>query len=170
MPEPFIVAEEEHTIFFDGSARAGAELISAEWSDRTLIEEIPRIERAVAQKFEDRSMELVCSRLRDHIHLRACTLSILGGVCTCQYIEFADGVDSQQISAHAAGSDRKLARSAILDSIHQKQIFKRTPARHRKRIALARNGTGTLVRSEEHTSELQSLRHIVCRLLLEKKK
>src|SRR5437899_6452390 len=26
------------------------------------------------------------------------------------------------------------------------------------------------LRSEEHTSELQSLRHIVCRLLLEKKK
>jgi len=25
-------------------------------------------------------------------------------------------------------------------------------------------------RSEEHTSELQSLRHLVCRLLLEKKK
>src|ERR1035438_3437193 len=31
-----------------------------------------------------------------------------------------------------------------------------------------RKGTGT--RSEEHTSELQSLRHLVCRLLLEKKK
>src|SRR5262245_65690192 len=29
--------------------------------------------------------------------------------------------------------------------------------------------SGTL-RSEEHTSELQSLRHLVCRLLLEKKK
>src|SRR5471030_184321 len=28
----------------------------------------------------------------------------------------------------------------------------------------------TLNRSEEHTSELQSLRHLVCRLLLEKKK
>src|SRR5205814_10566815 len=28
----------------------------------------------------------------------------------------------------------------------------------------------TLRRSEEHTSELQSLRHLVCRLLLEKKK
>src|ERR1035441_1516538 len=27
----------------------------------------------------------------------------------------------------------------------------------------------TLIRSEEHTSELQSLRHLVCRLLLEKK-
>src|SRR5215831_21183710 len=30
--------------------------------------------------------------------------------------------------------------------------------------------TGTVPRSEEHTSELQSLRHLVCRLLLEKKK
>src|SRR5262245_62604848 len=28
---------------------------------------------------------------------------------------------------------------------------------------------GLLTRSEEHTSELQSLRHLVCRLLLEKK-
>src|SRR5262245_65295793 len=30
--------------------------------------------------------------------------------------------------------------------------------------------TCTGARSEEHTSELQSLRHLVCRLLLEKKK
>src|SRR5262245_64842566 len=29
---------------------------------------------------------------------------------------------------------------------------------------------GSSFRSEEHTSELQSLRHLVCRLLLEKKK
>src|SRR5947199_6462355 len=34
--------------------------------------------------------------------------------------------------------------------------------------ALARDTT-TIRRSEEHTSELQSLRHLVCRLLLEKK-
>src|SRR5437899_5972808 len=32
------------------------------------------------------------------------------------------------------------------------------------------SGTQALLRSEEHTSELQSLRHLVCRLLLEKKK
>src|SRR5438045_6989411 len=31
-------------------------------------------------------------------------------------------------------------------------------------------GAGVRTRSEEHTSELQSLRHLVCRLLLEKKK
>src|SRR5437899_8775613 len=33
-----------------------------------------------------------------------------------------------------------------------------------------RNDSYTFTRSEEHTSELQSLRHLVCRLLLEKKK
>src|SRR5436853_2924933 len=32
------------------------------------------------------------------------------------------------------------------------------------------NPSTQAVRSEEHTSELQSLRHLVCRLLLEKKK
>src|SRR5262245_63079888 len=46
-------------------------------------------------------------------------------------------------------------------------------------IHLARHGNADLFldtlpygahRSEEHTSELQSLRHLVCRLLLEKKK
>src|SRR5258705_2942696 len=31
-------------------------------------------------------------------------------------------------------------------------------------------GVVSVSRSEEHTSELQSLRHLVCRLLLEKKK
>src|SRR5947199_4260071 len=42
-----------------------------------------------------------------------------------------------------------------LSSVHTKQ-------RNRTRRSLER--------SEEHTSELQSLRHLVCRLLLEKKK
>src|SRR5947199_6947533 len=48
--------------------------------------------------------------------------------------------------------------------------------RHRTRFnELLRTGLATTkeaasLRSEEHTSELQSLRHLVCRLLLEKKK
>src|SRR5437899_6649940 len=37
-------------------------------------------------------------------------------------------------------------------------------------IAAATTGANNAARSEEHTSELQSLRHLVCRLLLEKKK
>src|SRR5262245_63667842 len=37
-------------------------------------------------------------------------------------------------------------------------------------ISPPRSSTTSPRRSEEHTSELQSLRHLVCRLLLEKKK
>src|SRR2546422_5928305 len=40
----------------------------------------------------------------------------------------------------------------------------------RARIAVAAIRTGARKRSEEHTSELQSRLHLVCRLLLEKKK
>src|SRR5258705_9375513 len=43
-----------------------------------------------------------------------------------------------------------------------------SPHRERCRRAAPRNPLP--MRSEEHTSELQSLRHLVCRLLLEKKK
>src|SRR5262245_65451851 len=37
-------------------------------------------------------------------------------------------------------------------------------------VLAASDPTTWVTRSEEHTSELQSLRHLVCRLLLEKKK
>src|SRR5215208_7101591 len=45
-------------------------------------------------------------------------------------------------------------------------VIGRQPGAH----ALARLVRGTVSRSEEHTSELQSRGHLVCRLLLEKKK
>src|SRR5258705_9549357 len=38
------------------------------------------------------------------------------------------------------------------------------------KLALFCSDSNSYQRSEEHTSELQSLRHLVCRLLLEKKK
>src|SRR5258705_5193763 len=48
----------------------------------------------------------------------------------------------------------------------------RVDARRAQRLDLreGRRRRAFRVRSEEHTSELQSLRHLVCRLLLEKKK
>src|SRR5690349_23718469 len=46
---------------------------------------------------------------------------------------------------------------------------RRLPARRRPR-RLPRLGVAERERSEEHTSELQSRRDLVCRLLLEKKK
>src|SRR5262245_63089119 len=43
-------------------------------------------------------------------------------------------------------------------------------SRETARQALQQSMDRRSARSEEHTSELQSLRHLVCRLLLEKKK
>src|SRR5947199_2331696 len=43
-------------------------------------------------------------------------------------------------------------------------------ARADVQTVLEQGAGGRVTRSEEHTSELQSLRHLVCRLLLEKKK
>src|SRR5205814_9148997 len=43
------------------------------------------------------------------------------------------------------------------------------PARHGPAAGARRGRPRSGPRSEEHTSELQSLRHLVCRLLLEKK-
>src|SRR5437870_12827598 len=45
------------------------------------------------------------------------------------------------------------------------RVRHREPSRRQRR-----RRRGTRVRSEEHTSELQSRGHLVCRLLLEKKK
>src|SRR5262245_65055955 len=56
-----------------------------------------------------------------------------------------------------------LFRSIICSSLVACDRRSRWPA-----VSSARSRTWS--RSEEHTSELQSLRHLVCRLLLEKKK
>src|SRR5258705_2614931 len=50
----------------------------------------------------------------------------------------------------------------------RREALAATVLRHPNIVACLETGTDD--RSEEHTSELQSLRHLVCRLLLEKKK
>src|SRR5436305_8885057 len=49
-------------------------------------------------------------------------------------------------------------------------LDKNDPAHLEATLAAAAGGFAHTVRSEEHTSELQSRPHLVCRLLLEKKK
>src|SRR5947199_7611944 len=63
---------------------------------------------------------------------------------------------------------------SLHDALPISRIFPPSPdvpyARQREVSRLARPRSCRRRRSEEHTSELQSLRHLVCRLLLEKKK
>src|SRR5437899_6057184 len=56
-----------------------------------------------------------------------------------------------------------------LHPVDRRPVGDRGEVRYQERRTAADAGESG-VRSEEHTSELQSLRHLVCRLLLEKKK
>src|SRR3712207_7092803 len=56
--------------------------------------------------------------------------------------------------------DEQPCRTAVLGRERRTLVLERDP----------RLAAGDVVRSEEHTSELQSRQYLVCRLLLEKKK
>src|ERR1035441_5758345 len=66
------------------------------------------------------------------------------------------GVELRRKLGHLPG--KRLHRDSGENRV---QVFATLPRLH--------CGLGAMQRSEEHTSELQSLRHLVCRLLLEKK-
>src|SRR3712207_7846979 len=52
----------------------------------------------------------------------------------------------------------------------QRELLTPHPERHDLHVVAGHDGHAASVRSEEHTSELQSRQYLVCRLLLEKKK
>src|SRR5205814_10128837 len=96
---------------------------------------------------------------------------------THQYLPSFPTRRSSDLIAHglAAARLRQLSRSAdhraCAASIAQRRSFRRTGGHCTGSCpggAAAEHASPS--RSEEHTSELQSLRHLVCRLLLEKKK
>src|SRR5437899_8793186 len=67
----------------------------------------------------------------------------------------------------------RLSQSGDVDHPRQPPALQLTPpdfVEHLDEIRRRQLQSRRLARSEEHTSELQSLRHLVCRLLLEKKK
>src|SRR5437870_11407282 len=59
--------------------------------------------------------------------------------------------------------------TTLFRSSASRRVLK-VPIRTRNTVPVPLGGTVFRVRSEEHTSELQSRGHLVCRLLLEKKK
>src|SRR5205823_14052294 len=84
----------------------------------------------------------------------------------------AEGEIDERRTAFASTEGRSAAaarpRAAIRAACHAGNVAIKT-VRPRMAPAPSRS-TGTSARSEEHTSELQSLAYLVCRLLLEKKK
>src|SRR5437899_8765108 len=67
---------------------------------------------------------------------------------------------------HDPDQAQDLVQEAYLRALRYQHSYQAGTNMRAWLFAIMRN----LFRSEEHTSELQSLRHLVCRLLLEKKK
>src|SRR5262245_62823121 len=73
--------------------------------------------------------------------------------------------DALPICAELVRSIRREAPQLLEGHVETRQCLVEHAAETAELVGRIRHG-----RSEEHTSELQSLRHLVCRLLLEKKK
>src|ERR1035438_453127 len=92
--------------------------------------------------------------------------------------DLADSIDDACV-AHAFHAIGRCACLGLQEPVENRQFGAVFPATHREiRLVVfpypeeyetAQQILGGEDRSEEHTSELQSLRHLVCRLLLEKK-
>src|SRR5262245_63402146 len=82
----------------------------------------------------------------------------------------AEGVVQRDLDVHLAGLIGDVVeiavgiRRLVVDGRGQQAVMEAEDGGDRLHAA-----GGAEQRSEEHTSELQSLRHLVCRLLLEKK-
>src|ERR1039458_4764755 len=81
----------------------------------------------------------------------------------------AEGNVSQQSTYRTQCRDRvSQALERVRQAARARKKERFTALLHHVNIDLLRLSFYALKRSEEHTSELQSLRHLVCRLLLEK--
>src|SRR5205814_9221350 len=98
---------------------------------------------------------------------------------TCRQREFACGMFGDLILSrcHDSSPSRSvffsLVRRPPRSTLFPYTTLFRSEEEHRLQLILGHGRRGPpegAGRSEEHTSELQSLRHLVCRLLLEKKK
>src|SRR5690606_40671819 len=95
---------------------------------------------------------------------RICTLSLHDALPISGHQVFQGIVSQGQNVGLAAGAG----------SVHPAELHPGVAGIHQQRDAGAHAGltetSPTVIRSEEHTSELQSRENLVCRLLLEKKK
>src|SRR2546422_6238996 len=82
---------------------------------------------------------------------------------------------SERFAEIMAEAKHRVMISCFSTSMHRLQIITDLAQEYNRRLcfvgrAMFRNSEIAMQRSEEHTSELQSRLHLVCRLLLEKKK
>ena len=118
------------------AAGGGAELIALERRSGALVEEVRSVECVVAEKFVDRAVKLIGAGLRDDDDLAAGMLAEFGAVVVALHVEFAHGVDAEQLAAGPAGLHVVFGGAGEFDAVEQKKILLRAIAETAKLLAV----------------------------------
>ena len=144
LAEAFVVAEDEDAILLDGTADRAPELVAAEGRHRSGVEEVTRIELAVAEEFEEASVQGVAAGLRDYQDLGSGAFAVCRVVSAGEDVELTDCVDAEKVAADSARGDSELARTRVFDSVEEDQVVHGTAARDGEGVAVAGAGLRTL--------------------------
>src|SRR5690349_6133080 len=103
----------------------------------------------------------------EHLRSELAALKVPGWALSGEKV-WKNGMAATYVKVKTEDQQKHRSLSAILEILKNSQLA--TPVRERASAIFTKLGEAEARRSEEHTSELQSRRDLVCRLLLEKKK
>ena len=132
--------EEERPITPDRAAQRPAVRVLPPGALLGAVEEIPRVERVVAEELEERALELVLARLAAHQDRRAATAAVLRLVVVRHDLELADGVDVGQ-DAHAACREFVVVDTVVEPVV---RVLAHALCRHRHAAAIRHLTAGPL--------------------------
>ena len=140
LAEAFVITKEEELVLLDGTAQRAAEAVAPEWRDGALVEEIARVERAIAQEFVERAVQAIAAGGRDDADLRAGALAVFGAVGVGDHVEFAHPVHAQQLAAGASRGIVDHRSAGKFHPVQQEEILLRAAARDGEHVAHRRTG------------------------------
>src|SRR5205814_2869533 len=138
-------------------------------------ETLLKVMKSVASELHiDELLKKIVNSTSEVMNAERASLFLLDPKTGDLWSKVAQGMESMEIrvpigigiAGHVAMTGETInIEDAYADTRFNPEIDKRSGFRTRSMLCMPLRN-----RSEEHTSELQSLRHLVCRLLLEKKK
>ena len=140
LAEAFVVCEEEAFVLFDRPAQRAAKHVALKLWNRPVIEKVSSIECAVAQEFVGTAVQLIGASSGDNTHLRAWTFSVCCAVGILHHAEFADGIHSEELPAHAAWRVINFRGAREFHSVQEIEIFLGAPPRRSKHVPETRVG------------------------------
>ena len=131
----FVVRKKEGLILLNRPAQRSAELIALEVGNLRKVEEIPRVQGAVAQELIGVAVHLGCAGGCHDVDLGAGSFSIFGAIGVLHQGEFLHRVHAQKLSARPSRGVVDLGGAGEFHPVQEVKILLRAAARNCKHIA-----------------------------------